>query len=264
MTRAYSAIFSARCRTLLQYRAAALAGLACQMFWGLIRVAIFSTFYALSPHDQPMTLPEIITYVWLCQAFIRLLPFGADGDVRAQINSGSIVYELTRPVDLYMLWYSRSVANLSAPVVLRCLPIVAVAAVFFGLQAPASIDAGLACAAAMLCGLLLSAAFQTLLTISLLWTISGDGIARVALVGMWIFSGIVLPLLLFPNWIQPVLNVLPFRGILDLPFRLYTGNIPVTEAASVFAHQLIWTVVLIVIGRAILACGTRRLVIQGG
>ena len=37
---AYAAVFAARFRVLLQYRAAALAGLGTQVFWGLVRVAI--------------------------------------------------------------------------------------------------------------------------------------------------------------------------------------------------------------------------------
>ena len=42
----YTALVSAHFRTLLQYRAAALAGLGTQLFWGLIRVMIFEAFYS--------------------------------------------------------------------------------------------------------------------------------------------------------------------------------------------------------------------------
>ena len=75
--KAYWAVLSARFRTLLQYRAAALAGLGTQVFWGLIRVMIFGAFYRSTTAPQPMTYPEVVTYVWLGQAFIRMLP--ADG-----------------------------------------------------------------------------------------------------------------------------------------------------------------------------------------
>jgi ABC-2 type transport system permease protein len=264
MTSAYSAIFSARCRTLLQYRAAALAGLTCQLFWGLVRMAIFTAFYALTAKTQPLSLPEVITYLWLTQAFFRMMPMGPDGEVRGLIHNGAVAYELTRPLDLYNLWFARSIASLSAPVVLRCFPMLVIAGLFFDMQAPASLDAAIAFCAAMLCALILGAAIQTLLTISLLWTISGDGINRLASVALWIFSGTILPLQLFPDWLQPVLNFLPFRGLIDLPFRLYTGNIPSSEAIGVFAHQLVWSVVIIAFGRLVLSFGIRRMVVQGG
>ncbi len=41
----YLAVFSARIRMLLQYRAAAMAGMATQIFWGWIRVMIFAAFH---------------------------------------------------------------------------------------------------------------------------------------------------------------------------------------------------------------------------
>ena len=40
--RAYTAVMSARLREALQYRAAAVAGMVTQLFWGLIRVMIFT------------------------------------------------------------------------------------------------------------------------------------------------------------------------------------------------------------------------------
>ena len=72
------AIFSARFRALLQYRAAALAGVGTQLFWGLIRVMIFGAFYASSTAVQPMTYPEVITYIWLSQAMLLLVLLGPD------------------------------------------------------------------------------------------------------------------------------------------------------------------------------------------
>ena len=59
----YAAILSARFRTLLQYRTAAIAGLGTQLFWGLIRVMIFEAFYRSSNAPQPMALRDVVTYL---------------------------------------------------------------------------------------------------------------------------------------------------------------------------------------------------------
>jgi ABC-2 type transport system permease protein len=61
--RPYLAIISARIRMLLQYRAAALAGFATQLFWGWIRVMVYTAFFAASKSPQPMSLQDTITYV---------------------------------------------------------------------------------------------------------------------------------------------------------------------------------------------------------
>lgn len=55
------------------------------------------------------------------------------------------------------------------------------------------------------------------------------------------FGGLVIPLPLFPDWLKPVLYALPFAGVLDLPARVFTGDLPVAQGGLVIAHQLAWT-----------------------
>jgi ABC-2 type transport system permease protein len=112
--------------------------------------------------------------------------------------------------------------------------------------------------------MLLSGAFATLMTVSLLWTISGEGISRVLPTLSWILSGIMVPIPLFPDWAQTVLLALPFRGLADTPFRIYVGHITPAEALPAIAHQLVWAAVFIAVGRWMVLRGQQRVVIQGG
>lgn len=61
--RPYVAVLSARFRMLLQYRTAAIAGFATQLFWGLIRVMIFEAFYRNAVGPLPMSFGEVVSYV---------------------------------------------------------------------------------------------------------------------------------------------------------------------------------------------------------
>jgi len=260
----YWAIFSARFRVLLQYRAAALAGFGTQLFWGFIRVMIFTAFYQSTTSPQPLTLTETIIYVCLGQALLLLIPWHIDNDVHNLIRTGNVAYELVRPFDIYWLWFSRAIAMRLAPVFLRALPMFVIAGLFLGLDLPASWAAAGAFVLSTIGALLLSSAFTTLWSISLLWTITGDGITRLVPSVVAIFSGLIIPLPLFPDWVQPILNFLPFRGILDVPFRLYMGNIQSHAAPWLFIQQLLWAAVIIAFGRMLLSRGLRRVVVQGG
>ena len=260
----YRAIVSARFRTLLQYRAAAFAGIVTQLFWGLILTMIFEGFFRSTTASQPMELEEVVTYIWLGQAFFALLPWNVDHDIRALIRSGTVSYELLRPLDLYTLWFSRVLAMRTAPTLLRSVPLVAVAGLLLNMQAPATWEAAGAFVLAMLAALLLSCAITTLLSISMLWTVSGDGVAGLAPAVVVVFSGALVPVPFFPGWAQTVLEILPFRGLVDIPFRLYLGHIPAGDAVFHLVHQLAWTVGLVVFGRWVLSRGVRRLVVQGG
>ncbi len=266
----YLAVFSVRFQALLQYRVAALAGLVTQVFWGFIRVMIFTAFYRSAPAGAaagaaaPMALPDVVSYVWLGQALLMLILWRPEPDLVQMGRTGNVAYELLKPVDLYGLWYAREVAARVAPTLLRAIPLLALAYLFFGLGPPASPASLVAFAGALCCAVLLSAAFSTIATIVVVRTVSGRGAVSLLTGLLWIFSGMILPLPLFPDWAQPVLAVLPFRGLMDAPFRLYLGHIPPAGALPVVVHQLVWTLLLVGAGRALLARFRRRLVIQGG
>jgi ABC-2 type transport system permease protein len=262
--RPYLSILAARFRVLLQYRAAALAGLATQIFWGFIRVMVFTGFYAATDVPQPLSLPEVISYIWLSQGLLLLMPWRADPDIGGGIRNGNVVYELTRPVGLYGLWYSRHVAMRTAPALLRSVPIFMLALPFFGLQPPPSVAAAAAFVCSLLGAVLLSAAITNLLAISLFWTLSGEGLTRMLPQIANLFSGLIVPLPLFPSFLQPLVLMLPFRGLMDTPLRLYLGDIPPAQLPAALAHQLIWTLLLVAVGKLMLQRAMRRVVVQGG
>ena len=175
-----------------------------------------------------------------------------------------MAYELLRPLDLYSFWYSRAIAMRTAPTLLRSVPLVAIALLFLGLNPPVSVEAAVAFGIALAGAILLSSAITVLMNISLLWTISREGVANlVPAVGV-ILSEMIVPLPLFPNWSQPILNALPFRYIADVPYRFYLGHIPPNALGEILVLEALWMAVLILCGRALLAVARRRLVVQGG
>ena len=168
------------------------------------------------------------------------------------------------PIGLYRLWFARAVAARIAPTLLRMGPLVLIAAFFFHLQAPASTASAALWLLSTVVAVLLASSITTLLTITLVWTISPTGISQLIGAMCYLFSGTILPLPLFPDWLQPLLNFLPFRGLMDTPFRIYMGHMPPSMAALAIGQQLLWVIVLIGLGRVLLGCGIRRMVAQGG
>jgi len=269
----YLAIIGARFRMLLQYRVAALAGVWTQVFFGLVLVMVYEAFYrSARASAQPIAFAQLASYVWLGQALFAMVPWNVDSELRAMVKTGAVAYELCRPVDLYGLWFARAVAQRTAPLVMRALPLAVFAAVIlpalglsgWRLTAPPSLAAGAAFAAALVCAVALACAMSTLINIVLLWTIAADGVVILWTTAVSLGSGLTIPLPLLPDGAQAVLRWLPFAGVFDLPFRLYTGALPAGALASVLARQLGWTVALVLLGRRLLARGLRRIVVQGG
>ncbi len=247
--KAYRAILISRFLTLLQYRSAAIAGAGTQLFFGLVRVMIYEGFYRSSTRPQPMTADQVMTYIWLGQAMLLLAMFDVDKEVAAMIRTGNVVYEMTRPLDLYSVWFTRALSGRAAPLLLRSIPIFVIAGLFLGLKGPASFFAGLLFVVSAVGGLFLAASLVALMTVCLLWTISGEGLNKLGAPLIFFFSGVVIPLPLFPDWMQRFIAILPFRGLIDTPFRIYLGTLTGAEAVSAMAHQVLWIAACMLIGR---------------
>ncbi|MBS0634745.1 MAG: ABC-2 family transporter protein [Verrucomicrobia bacterium] len=256
----YIKLFATRIHALFQYRVAALAGIATQVFWGLLYTIVIGAFYSESPESSPIALQTAISFVWINQAFWLLVPWNVDKRIEGQVLSGAIAYELIRPLDLYWVWFWRSLAFRIVPTIMRSLPIFIVAGLFFGLERPAS---GLFFLS-LLFSTLLSSAMTTIVMISLFWTLSGEGILRL-LPHMAVFlSGLVVPIPFFPDWMQPFMLAQPFRAVVDIPCRFYTGLIPFDECGYYFAIQLGWALFFILAGRWLMDRALKKVVIQGG
>lgn len=269
---AYWSVVSARFRVLLQYRAAAWAGFVTQIFWGALRISVLAAFFVHATGNEPISLAQLVSYVWLGQALIRLLPWDIDAELGQQIRSGAVGYDLLRPLDLYGYWFARTLAYRAAPTAMRMVPLLLVVLLIlplvglgeWGLQPPPSLAAGLLFFISLAAMLLLVTAITMLMQISLLWTISGEGINRLMPPVVTVFSGMVLPLPLFPDWLQGFLYWQPFRGVGDVPYRIYSGHISALQAPTEILLQCAWGFLLIGLGYWLLQRGLRRMVIQGG
>lgn len=262
--KAYTAVLKARALMLFQYRAATLAGLATQVFWGMVKVMILMAFYAQAKGSSPISLIEAIAFIWIGQGILHILPWNIDKEVEGQIKNGNVAYELIRPLNLYWLWFSRSIAMRLVPTLMRGIPLIIMARLFFGLINPVSWSAGACFSLSLIFSIVLASSITTLVIISLFWTISGEGILRLLPPVAIVFSGLLVPLPLFPDWMQPFLNLQPFRCIIDIPCRLYTGMISSEEAVYYLALQLFWGLSFIFIGQFLLKKAIKQFVVQGG
>ena len=260
----YLAILKIRTKALLQYRAAACAAICTQLFWGVVTIMIYRAFYQGGAAIEPISLNQAMTFILVGQALLPLLPWTIDKEIEAQVKNGNVAYELIRPIDLYGLWFVRSFAFRAIPTLMRCAPIFIIGGWLFGLSAPVSLEAGFLFFLSVIFALFLSSTITTLVLISLFWTVSGEGIQRLLPHFTILFSGMVVPLPLFPTWMQPFLNVQPFRGVMDIPCRLYTGVIPAEDAFYYFGFQLIWTLIFVLMGKWLINRAMKRVVIQGG
>ena len=110
----------------------------------------------------------------------------------------------------------------------------------------------------------LSVVITVLMQIVMMWTVSPDGVQRLVPTFIMFLSGNIIPLPLLPDWMRTLLHMQPFRGLLDTPARIYSGELAGTEAVEALALGVVWCIVLTALGRYAMACGLRRLEVAGG
>jgi ABC-2 type transport system permease protein len=252
----------------LQYRAAALAGVATQFFWGFMYIMIFEAFYDHSLYTPPISLKELITYIWLQQAFLAfIMLWFRDNELFHLITSGNIAYELCRPCDMYGFWYAKLLAQRLSSALLRCFPILIVAFLLsdpYRMTVPPNFAAGVLFLLSLILGLLLLVAISMFIYISVFITMSPVGSLLVFGVIGEFFAGLIIPIPLMPEWLQNVAYLLPFRLTADFPFRVYSGHIPQNEAIIGIFEQFVWLMILVWLGRIAMNKVLRRVVVQGG
>lgn len=262
--KAYLSVFRMRWRMELQYRGAVVGGIICQVFFGLILIALYRALYQTRPQSMP--LASVTTYVWLQQAFFRML-LASDGDLLDKIRTGSIAYDLCRPLQLYGYYYVRIMAQKLVGSLMRAAPMLVFAALLptgWGIQAPVSGPAFLVALMGLLLGLLCVCALENITMAFTMRTLDSRGVQAMLNLLMMTLSGNILPLTLFPDSWQKVITLLPYAQLLDAPIRLYSGQWPLTEAPRVPLTQCVWTLLLIGLGLLLWRQNQKRLIIQGG
>ena len=266
--KSYISYFKLKFKTGLQYRAAALAGISTQIFFGIVYICVYVAFYESDSSNLPMELHQLVSYLWLNQCFFALVyMWYKDKDILNLIKSGNIAYELCRPQNLYLMWASKLLGERLSKVLLRFLPVI-----IFAILLPSPFNLSLETTILRFILFIISLVFSSILVTALillyhiicLFTLDEKGIVNMFMVVSDLLSGLVIPIPFFPSYLQKITNILPFRYVSDFPFRLYVGNITINEGLISLTIQFVWIIILVILGNIFMKKALKKAVIQGG
>lgn len=264
----YLSFFRLRFINGLQYRTAAYAGIATQFAWGAMNLLLFHAFYEADSAAFPMTFPQMASYIWLQQAFLSLfMVWFVDNELFNSVSSGSIAYELTRPADLYSMWFVRTLAGRVSKAVLCCFPILLVAFLLpepWNLSLPPTVFDGAMFLLTSVFSVIIVVAFTMLVYISAFYTVSPLGVRVIIATLTEFLSGAEIPLPFFPDNIRRILEILPFGAMQNMPLRVYSGQLSGEELLRGIILQIFWCAVLLSFGKLWMNRALKRVVSQGG
>jgi ABC-2 type transport system permease protein len=248
----------------ISYRAATLAGLATNFFWGLLRVALMTALYKTQVEVAGFSLRDAITFTGLTQALIGFLAAFRWNELMDSVYTGEIAGDLLKPVDLYTQWMARDLGRAIAQLLTRGLTMMAAYALLVGISLPQTLGHWGAVVVALGLAWWVSFSWRFLANLAAFWTPNALGIVRMVFFISLFFAGFLMPLAFFPEWVQQAVYFTPFPHTVNTVVEVFLGVAQGPALLIAFAWQVIWGLALFLAGQLVLSAGVKRLVILGG
>ena len=91
-----------------------------------------------------------------------------------------------------------------------------------------------------------------------------NGIMVLSVAAADLLGGAIVPLPFLPEGFRKFAELTPFASMQNVPLRIFSGDIPLSEAPAVMGLQAFWIVILLSAGYLLTRSGLRRAVILGG
>jgi ABC-2 type transport system permease protein len=260
----YLALARAGFRRWSSYRAATLAGIFTNTIFGFIRVAILLAALRAGGAIAGYSEADAITYTWVTQALIMMIAMWNWVDLATRIQTGDIVTDLQRPIDLQAAYLSEDQGRALYQLLARGLPPFLVGALVYDLTFPDSFGQWLAFAISLELAVLVSFGMRFIVNLLAFWVLDWRGLMALSSAFTTVASGFVIPIAFFPTWAAQLLTSLPWASMIQIPIDVFIGQRTGTALASGLALQLFWAMALIRVGRVLLARAAHRVVVQGG
>ena len=248
----------------ITYRAATLAGLVTNLFFGLLRVAVLMALYGSRSQVEGISAADAITYTGISQGTIAFLSLFSWYEVMNSVYTGAVASDLLKPMSYFSFWMAQDFGRAIASLLLRGVPILAAYAFLFDITYPRGVGGWAAFGLALILAWLGSFSWRFLVSLAAFWTPNAQGIGRLAFIVSWFLSGFMMPLRFFPDWFISLCYLTPFPHMVNTIIEVYLGLLAGPQLVAALSAQAVWVLVLIATGRIVLGAGLRRLVIQGG
>lgn len=263
----YVAVAARSFRRYSTYTAATLAGIFTNSVFGVVISYSYLAVWSQNPTAGGYDAQDAVTYAWLGQAMIMTVAVwggGATDDLADRIRSGDVAIDLYRPVGLLGWWLASDLGRSAYHLLTRGLAPTLVGGALFDLRVPDDAVTWLLFTASVPLAVVVSFGIRMLVTASAFWLLDDTGVRNLAAVFAMFFSGLVVPLVLFPGWTRDLAMALPWAAFLQVPTDIWLGQREGWAVLRGLGFQIAWAVVLLAVCQVVLARARDKVVVQGG
>ena len=228
------------------------------IFWG-----IYKAMYGGKTEVDGITMSMVTTNFILSMGLSAVF-YVDDYFLPQKIWDGSIANELLRPVSFKGRMIAENIGNAGFNFIFHFVPALLICVSVLGINPPASpLMFGLFFISALLgYGVLWTISFAVQMTA--FWLVNIWSLTTIKTVFINVLSGSMIPLWFMPDWMSGVLKFTPFSSIYFTPVQIYLGQLSLKEIWFQCMVQVVWIVVIYLVGNMLWIKGQRKLVVQGG
>lgn len=251
-------------RRQMSYRAATIAGLGTNFFFGLLRAAIMIALYQNRSSVAGFDLPMAITFTALGQGMIAYLSLFGWYDLMNTIYSGEVATDLLKPLGYFRYWLAKDIGRAISAFLVRGVTIIIAYELVLDLVYPKNWQAWVFFAASALLGWLVGFSFRFMVNMIAFWSPNAGGFGRFFFLSAYVLSGMLMPLAFYPEIVQKIAYTTPFPQTLYTPVEIFLGLLTNAEIWQALGQQALWAVGLIAVAHLMQQAAVRKLVVQGG
>ncbi|MFI0217950.1 ABC transporter permease [Streptomyces lydicus] len=249
------------------YRVATVAGVFTNTVFGFVVAYAYLALWAERPHLGGYDRAQALTFVWIAQALLAasaLMSGGGLDELQERIRTGDVAVDLYRPADLQLWWLAADLGRAALQLIGRGVVPLTVGALVFPLALPGDAATWGWFLLSVLLGVVVSFALRYLVALASFWLLDGSGLSLISGLACMFFSGMVLPLRVFPGGFGAVAQLLPWAAILQVPADVLVGARGGDGLVRGLVFQAAWGAALLALGRLVQSAATRKVVVQGG
>lgn len=213
--------------------------------------------------SSSLSIADMLNYVTISVMIGAIYGSTIIWEFSQKVRTGTIVFEFQKPWNLTLSLLSNLLGRVLSDCLVVNLPILLLSFFFFPISIGASIFRWIGFAMLVMLGFLIHFFVQLFITSLSIVFVEIWGVQMVYGLAALLLGGKIIPLTFFPEFLQPLLSVLPFRSFYDIPISFL-----IRESAHPFLFlvlfDLIWIMALWLMSGSALFLLRKRLMLVGG
>jgi ABC-2 type transport system permease protein len=247
------------------YRAGFVFNMLGTIFYVVAMFYLWNTIFLGNPGSLGgFTWPEMKAYLLVSFLLNHLLTWYDEWIMSQDVREGRVAIDLARPIDFQASRLASAIGPVWFEVLTASAVALIVAFIFGGAALPS--DPGRFAVFVVSCALATLIKFGLVYCVSMtaFWTTNIEGIMVGRNAIQNIFSGALIPLAFFPDWLQSIAGVLPFPAMISTPALIYLGKFDGPTTVVMLGVQVVWAVGLLLLGRLAFRQAVKAVTIHGG